>query len=186
MNTKVKKGIFWDLDWDHLESLCVAKDAQTQGTQWGGFMCALVTKTIMRDGGELGFIPLLFWVPPVAEECSSLWADEITLSKKIKYLSCFKQTPTSHLRIRAHKTPKTQETKLLLERGFSLSKLNSLDSCLLCVVSTSYSCSAGKKSHSVFWNHRLFPRGGLAFACHLPAIPLDTWRAEGANTGAGK
>lgn len=113
-------------------------------------MHTLVTRIIMRDGGELGSSCLLAWVTPVPGECSNLWADKVT-SRKLRICLFFRQIQTSHLRSCAHKTPKAQGTKLSLERGFSLWKANSCQ--LLPPVCPHYHPTfvpQGKKSHSVF------------------------------------
>lgn len=168
---KSQKGIFWDLDWDHLESLHVAKDTQTQGTWWGGIH--------VYSGGQRPSCGVReSWAP--VPYCFELQFQRKApasgliklLSKKIKNPSCFRQIQTSHLRSSAHKTPKAHETKPSLERGSSPSKVSSVNSCLPCVHFTSCSCSPGKNSHSVFWNHLHFPPKGLAFACH------STWPTE--------
>lgn len=118
-------------------------------------MCTLVTKTVMRDGAELGSVPSFFFIVIIvrlefivvfyvsvvvnlldnrdfvmavrvsfvehelssSEECPSLWADDVTLAKKVKNLSGFRQIQASHFGSCAHRSPKAWETKLWLEAG---------------------------------------------------------------------
>lgn len=159
MSTKVKWESFWILA-EIIQPLQVAKDIETQGPQWGGFMCTLVTRTTMRDGGELGSSSLLAWVTPVPGECSSFWADKVTLRKLRICLFLDKFRPLSWEVV--HTRPqRLRGQRFHWNEGSACGRWTLVNSCLLCVLTTTLPWFPREKIPLCLLKPPLFPLKGL-------------------------